>query len=127
MQYASVIHSSGTDLLRLLNDILDLAKVESGTVTLAGLASCRWSSSGTRSSAISPRRDAEGRGLLASSSRPALPPTIATDPGRLRQVLKNLLSNAFKFTEQRRGARATSAGRRAAGARRTRRSAGRPR
>jgi signal transduction histidine kinase/ActR/RegA family two-component response regulator len=99
VQYASVIHSSGTDLLRLLDDILDLAKVESGTVTLE----------------ISELPLAELQGGLERDFRhvadqksldfsvelgPELPPSIATDPGRLRQVLKNLLSNAFKFTER---------------------------
>jgi signal transduction histidine kinase/HAMP domain-containing protein/ActR/RegA family two-component response regulator len=98
VQYASVIHSSGTDLLRLLNDILDLAKVESGTVTLEAT-----------DLALDELRDglrrdfghvADQKGVAFSVKLGAeLPPTIATDPARLRQVLTNLLSNAFKFTE----------------------------
>ena len=98
VQYASVIHSSGTDLLRLLNDILDLAKVESGTVTL------EISELPLVELLDALERDfgpvAAQKGVAFSLElAPGLPPTIATDPDRLRQVLKNLLSNAFKFTE----------------------------
>jgi signal transduction histidine kinase/HAMP domain-containing protein/ActR/RegA family two-component response regulator len=97
VQYANVIRSSGTDLLRLLNDILDLAKVESGTVTLqiSELAMVELQDG--------LRRDfghvAEEKGLTFSVElTPDLLPTVETDSGRLRQVLANLLSNAFKFT-----------------------------
>jgi signal transduction histidine kinase/HAMP domain-containing protein/ActR/RegA family two-component response regulator len=99
VEYASVIHSSGTDLLHLLDDILDLAKVESGTVTLeiedVQLVDVK--------NAI--ERDfghvAKQQGLsFAVELAPDLPPAMSTDPSRLRQVLKNLLSNAFKFTEK---------------------------
>ncbi len=98
VQYASVIHSSGTDLLRLLNDILDLAKVESGTVTL------EISDLPLAELAAALERDfgqvADQKGMTFSVElSPDLPRSIVTDPGRLRQVLKNLLSNAFKFTE----------------------------
>ncbi len=98
VQYASVIHSSGTDLLRLLNDILDLAKVESGTVTLEigelALDELRDALEGDFGAV------AEQQGVAFSVELARdLPPAIATDPGRLRQVLNNLLSNAFKFTD----------------------------
>jgi signal transduction histidine kinase/HAMP domain-containing protein/ActR/RegA family two-component response regulator len=99
VQYAGVIRSSGNDLLRLLNDILDLAKVESGTITLEvtalPLADLKASMLGHF------ERVADQKGLAFTVElAPDLPRTFATDHGRVRQVLNNLLSNAFKFTEQ---------------------------
>jgi signal transduction histidine kinase/CheY-like chemotaxis protein/HAMP domain-containing protein len=98
VQYATIIHSSGTDLMRLLNDILDLAKVESGTVRLelgelplAELQEVLEREFGQ----VAAQKNLSFSVTLA----PDVPPNIATDAGRLRQVLKNLLSNAFKFTD----------------------------
>jgi signal transduction histidine kinase/CheY-like chemotaxis protein/HAMP domain-containing protein len=99
VQYASIIHSSGTDLLRLLNDVLDLAKVESGTVTLelSELPLVELH----EALEMEFRHVAEHQGVsFEVEMDPGTPPMIATDPGRLRQVLKNLLANAFKFTER---------------------------
>ena len=99
VQYANVIHSSGTDLMRLLNDILDLAKVESGTVELqlSDLPLSELQDALERDF----RHVAEQKGVGYSVAlADNLPASIGTDPGRLRQVLKNLLSNAFKFTER---------------------------
>jgi signal transduction histidine kinase/HAMP domain-containing protein/ActR/RegA family two-component response regulator len=99
VEYASVIRSSGVDLLTLLNDILDLAKVESKTISLD------WSATSVAELAkgieMSFRPTAE-RQATAFSVKLAddLPLTMVTDPARLRQVLKNLLFNAFKFTEE---------------------------
>ncbi len=98
VQYASVIHSSGTDLLRLLNDILDLAKVESGTVTLQVSELPLAELLDALERHFSPVAAQKGLAFTLAVA-PGVPPTIATDPGRLRQVLKNLLANAFKFTE----------------------------
>jgi signal transduction histidine kinase/CheY-like chemotaxis protein/HAMP domain-containing protein len=98
VQYASIIQSSGADLLRLLNDVLDLAKVESGTATLevSELSLAELHDALEREF----RHVADQQGVtFAVSLDPDIPAMIATDPGRLRQVLKNLLANAFKFTE----------------------------
>jgi signal transduction histidine kinase/HAMP domain-containing protein/ActR/RegA family two-component response regulator len=99
VEYASTIRSSGNDLLLLLNDVLDLAKVESGTVTLA------TAELALEDVADSVRREfgpvAEKQGLSFSVDlAPDLPASISTDASRLRQVLKNLVSNALKFTEE---------------------------
>jgi signal transduction histidine kinase/HAMP domain-containing protein/ActR/RegA family two-component response regulator len=98
VKYASTIRSSGNDLLLLLNDVLDLAKVESGTVALA------TSEVPLAEVEESVRREFEPvagkQGLsFGVEVAPGLPATITADAGRLRQVLKNLLSNALKFTE----------------------------
>ena len=103
VEYASVIHSSGTDLLGLLNDILDLAKVESGTVVLeiGPLPLDEFIDAIERDF----RPVADQKGVAFTVERvPGLADEIITDSRRLRQVLKNLLANAFKFTDQRRGA-----------------------
>src|SRR5450755_2128451 len=99
VQYANVIQSSGTDLLRLLNDVLDLAKVESGTVTLQITELPLVELQHALEHEF--RHVAEQKGMSFSVDlAPGTPLSIATDPGRLRQVLKNLIANAFKFTDQ---------------------------
>jgi signal transduction histidine kinase/HAMP domain-containing protein/CheY-like chemotaxis protein len=99
VQYASIIQSSGSDLLRLLNDVLDLAKVESGTVVLEigelPLVDLQYA----LEREFGPLADQKGL-TFSVELAPGIPGTIATDSGRLRQVLKNLLANAFKFTER---------------------------
>jgi signal transduction histidine kinase/HAMP domain-containing protein/ActR/RegA family two-component response regulator len=99
VQYASVIRSSGNDLLRLLDDILDLAKVESGTVMLESdaveLAEVKDALDRDFAHVAKQQGLSFSVELAADASGP-----ITTDASRLRQVLKNLLSNAFKFTEQ---------------------------
>ena len=99
VEYATIIRSSGSDLLKLINDILDISKIESGTVALE----------------ITDFPVADIEPLLERTFRhvadvtklaftidldPALPTTIPTDPQRLQQILNNVLSNAFKFTEK---------------------------
>ncbi len=99
VDFAKNIHSAGTDLLTLINDILDLSKIESGTVTVEA-----------EEITFAAVRDSVERNFhhLAESKNlafhveidRALPRAFTTDPKRLQQILKNLLSNAFKFTSQ---------------------------
>ncbi len=98
VEFAQTIRGSGVDLLELINDILDLSKIESGTVTV-DIVEVRFEEL---------RQDVERTFGPVAESRdvsfkieidPSLPPAIFTDAQRLYQVLKNLLSNAFKFTE----------------------------
>src|SRR5499425_1819227 len=96
-EFAKTIHSSGTDLLMLINDILDLSKIESGTVAVdvGELRLADLYSYVERTF----RHVAESRGLqFAVDLDPGLPKVMLTDSKRLQQVIKNLLSNAFKFT-----------------------------
>jgi hypothetical protein len=97
--FSQTIHSSGSDLLDLINDILDLSKIESGTmavdITTVPFAEVRKFVDSTF------RQVADLKGLqFQVDVDPALPPALQTDNKRLQQVLKNLLSNAFKFTER---------------------------
>ena len=99
VEYASVIRSSGNDLLSLLNTILDLAKVESGTVTvdLAEVSIPDLRATLIREFGhLALKKGVEFEIDIASDS----PELLVTDPQRLHQILKNLLSNAFKFTEE---------------------------
>ena len=99
VEYASVIRASGNDLLKLLNSILELAKVESGTVTIDMTV---LSIGHLRTSLLREFEPvAQGKGLSYSVDLgPGSPEGIVTDPQRLLQILKNLLANAFKFTER---------------------------
>lgn len=99
VEYARTIFASGNQLLALISDVLDLAKIESGTIGLnvatAGLAELRDDIEHAF------RQLAVDKGLkfeipLADD----LPASIRTDLKRLRQILQNLLSNAFKFTSK---------------------------
>jgi len=99
VEFARTIHGAGTDLLNLISDILDLSKIESGTVTVD--AQEVFFSNLVDSVARPFRHEADTRQLSFDVHvDPALGRTITTDTKRLQQVLKNLLSNAFKFTAQ---------------------------
>ncbi|MEU9292552.1 HAMP domain-containing protein [Streptomyces sp. NPDC048266] len=99
VEYAGIIHSAGSDLLQLINDILDLSKVEAGKMDL-------------NPERVPLRRlldyvEATFRPLITQksltftvSTAPGAPADLVTDDTRLRQVLRNLLSNAVKFTER---------------------------
>jgi CheY-like chemotaxis protein len=99
VEFAKTIHSSGNDLLTLINDILDLSKIESGTVIVdvseVTMRDLREYVDRTF------RHVAESKKLdFVVDISPEAPRAVHTDAKRLQQVLKNLLSNAFKFTER---------------------------
>jgi signal transduction histidine kinase/CheY-like chemotaxis protein/HAMP domain-containing protein len=98
VEYASVIRASGQDLLKLLNTILDLAKIESGTVTVEME---RVSVDQLQKDMLREFEHVAKAQTLSYSVEisPQCPSTIVTDSQRLRQILKNLVANAFKFTE----------------------------
>ncbi len=99
VEFARTIHGSGADLLRLINDILDLSKIESGTTSID-----------LQEVSVSQIQDEVERTFdqIAQDKNldfiircdEELPKTLLTDPTRLQQILKNLLSNAFKFTTE---------------------------
>jgi signal transduction histidine kinase len=100
VKFAQTIHASGLDLLGLINDLLDLAKIESGAVTALNVAPASFHDVREELERTF-RHLAQEKGLqFAITIDPALPPTVRTDAVRLKQVLKNLLSNAFKFTSR---------------------------
>jgi CheY-like chemotaxis protein/CHASE3 domain sensor protein len=99
VKYARTIYAAGNDLLTLINDILDLAKIEAGKVDLV------IESTGVERlfDALKQRFEplASERGLeMRFTVDPGCPTTLETDPDRLLQILTNLLSNAVKFTEK---------------------------
>ena len=98
VQFAQTIYASGMDLLSLINDLLDLAKIEAGALTSVNIAPASLEElreeleRGFRQVALD-------RGLaFAIVADPAAPAVLRTDAARVKQVLKNLLANAFKFT-----------------------------
>jgi len=98
VEFAKTIHAAGTDLLHLISDILDLSKIESGTVTVDSeeITFSLLRENLERSF----RHEADRRGLdFTVDFAPGLGNAFTSDPKRLQQILKNLLSNAFKFTE----------------------------
>ena len=99
VEYSRTIHSSGVDLLSLINDILDLAKIESGTMSIEIQAVLLSALQMDLQRTFQPI--ALTKGLhFAIELDDQLPATITTDPKRLQQILKNLLSNAVKFTDK---------------------------
>ncbi|MDQ3477930.1 MAG: response regulator, partial [Pseudomonadota bacterium] len=99
VEFAKTIHGAGSDLLSLINDILDLSKIESGTVTIEvgemPMVTLKQHMERTF------RQLAADKGLdFNVEFDPELPAAIRTDEKRLQQIVLNLLSNAFKFTAQ---------------------------
>jgi HAMP domain-containing protein/signal transduction histidine kinase/ActR/RegA family two-component response regulator len=97
-EFARTIHSAGSDLLSLIDDILDLSKIEAGRMDVEPADVQFIDVRGYVEQAFAPQ--AEEKGLdFAVTLAPDLPATITTDPQRLQQILRNLLSNAVKFTD----------------------------
>jgi CheY-like chemotaxis protein/CHASE3 domain sensor protein len=99
IEYSRTIYAAGADLLSLINDILDMAKIESGTmeVTVESLAFTAIQFELDRT--FEPTATSKGLRFEVQLD-PTLPPNLATDPRRLQQILKNLIANAIKFTDQ---------------------------
>jgi HAMP domain-containing protein/signal transduction histidine kinase/CheY-like chemotaxis protein len=99
VEFSKTIHASGNDLLTLINDILDLSKIESGTVTV-DVTEVRFVELQDYVDRTF-RHVAESKGIeFIIDPHGNLPRSIFTDSQRLEQVLRNLLSNGFKFTEK---------------------------
>jgi signal transduction histidine kinase/CheY-like chemotaxis protein/HAMP domain-containing protein len=99
IEFAQTIHRAGTELLALINDILDLSKIESGTVTL-DISTVHFAEVVNNLQRGFEQVASDRKLQLKIEVDPSLPRTMITDEKRLQQVLKNLLSNAFKFTHE---------------------------
>jgi len=98
LEYVRTIYSSGTDLMKLINEVLDLAKVEAGKMELEPreiLTSDITDYVGRSFQPLAEQKNLE----FTVETAAGVPPEIHVDQQRLEQVLKNLLANAFKFTE----------------------------
>jgi CheY-like chemotaxis protein/signal transduction histidine kinase/HAMP domain-containing protein len=99
VEYAQTILASGSDLLTLINDVLDLSKVEAGKMDIHPGEIRFTEIVGFVERGFRPVAEEKGLELKVDVD-PELPPAVHTDGQRLQQVLKNLLSNAFKFTQE---------------------------
>src|SRR5688572_10835537 len=98
IEFAKTIHSAGSDLLGLIDDILDLSKIEAGRMDVEPGEVALDDFCGYVEQAFGPQ--AEEKGLdFAVTVGADLPPVIVTDRQRVQQILRNLLSNAVKFTD----------------------------
>ncbi|MFI6516450.1 HAMP domain-containing protein [Spirillospora sp. NPDC050679] len=99
VEYAGVIHSAGTDLLQLINDILDLSKIEAGRMDVSVESLDLRALLADVAATVRPLTSEKGLRFEVRTGE-GVPDRLMTDEQRLRQVLRNLLSNAVKFTEQ---------------------------
>jgi signal transduction histidine kinase/DNA-binding response OmpR family regulator len=99
VEYAQTIHSSGDDLLKLINEILDLSKIESGTMRVESNDVLVSDLRNFVTKNFEPMANSKGL-EFSVNIRKSAPTALFTDQQRLQQVLKNLLANAFKFTEE---------------------------
>ncbi|MGQ5635700.1 MULTISPECIES: HAMP domain-containing protein [unclassified Streptomyces] len=99
VEYAGIIHSAGSDLLQLINDILDLSKVEAGKMDVTPERVSLRQLIEYVEATFRPMTSQKSLEFTVTTSAGA-PADLLTDDSRLRQILRNLLSNAVKFTEQ---------------------------
>ncbi|MFF4210389.1 HAMP domain-containing protein, partial [Streptomyces sp. NPDC001796] len=99
VEYAGIIHSAGSDLLQLINDILDLSKVEAGKMDVAPERVPLRKLLEYVEATFRPMTTQKSLDFTVTTA-PGAPADLLTDDSRLRQILRNLLSNAVKFTEQ---------------------------
>jgi two-component system sensor histidine kinase/response regulator len=98
-EYAGLVQTSARALLQVINDILDFSKIEAGRMELETLAFDLRATIGEALKPLALRAHAKGLELV-SAVHPAVPAHVVGDPGRLRQILVNLVGNAVKFTER---------------------------
>ncbi|MEU0335628.1 HAMP domain-containing protein [Streptomyces sp. NPDC006193] len=99
VEYAGIIHSAGSDLLQLINDILDLSKVEAGKMDVTPERVSLRQLIDYVEATFRPMTTQKSLDFTVTTA-PGAPADLLTDDSRLRQILRNLLSNAVKFTEQ---------------------------
>ncbi|WBB57383.1 HAMP domain-containing protein [Verrucosispora sp. WMMD573] len=98
IEFARTIHGSGSDLLRLIDDILDLSKIEAGRMDVEPTEVRFTEVCNYVEQAFAPQAEEKGLDFQVRIGKD-LPPAVVTDAQRLQQVLRNLLSNAVKFTD----------------------------
>ncbi len=98
IEFARTIHGSGSDLLRLIDDILDLSKIEAGRMDVEPTEVQFTDIRCFVEQAFAPQAEEKGLGFEVQVAE-ELPPSLVTDAQRLQQILRNLLSNAMKFTD----------------------------
>ncbi|MBI0325580.1 response regulator [Burkholderia plantarii] len=98
VRYAETIHASNSDLLVLINDILDLSKVEAGQITIEPETVSLEALMQSLRETFEPIAASKGLALTLERT-PGTPATLVSDSQRVAQILRNLLSNALKFTE----------------------------
>jgi HAMP domain-containing protein/signal transduction histidine kinase/DNA-binding response OmpR family regulator len=100
IEFANTIHAAGSDLLDLINDILDLSKVEAGKMDIVPVEVSLGDLRERIERAFEPLAEQKRIEFEVAVAGANVPPTITTDAQRLEQILRNLLSNAFKFTDE---------------------------
>lgn len=99
LEYLTTIHASGTHLMHLINDILDLSKVEAGKLEIDAMPGSPFKLTHEVATILGVRAEQKGI-MLNVNYKTDLPELIVTDDVRLRQVLTNLIGNAIKFTSE---------------------------